>query len=63
MIDKLLERKRAGLELGEGPEIPELSQYILEKMQTFEDVVKGTTFTKPWEPLDAYFRKMLEQTE
>ena len=63
IIDDLLERKRAGIELGEGPVIPELSEFIVQKMQTFQDVVKGTEFTKPWGPLDDYFRETLSTVE
>ena len=59
IIDDLLDRKRAGIELGEGPVIPELSNFIVQKMETFKEIVKGTEFTEPWEPLDDYFRQIL----
>jgi predicted nucleotidyltransferase len=59
IVDDLLDRKRAGIELGEGPVIPELSNFIIQKMETFKEVVKGTEFTEPWEPLDDYFRQIL----
>jgi predicted nucleotidyltransferase len=59
IIDELLERKRAGIELGEGPVIPELSDFIVQKMEAFKEVVKGTEFTEPWESLDDYFRQTL----
>jgi predicted nucleotidyltransferase len=63
IIDDLLARKRAGIELGEGPVIPELSEFIIRKMETFQEAVKGTEFTKPWQPLDDYFREALTTVE
>jgi len=63
IIDELLDRKRAGFELGEAPVIPELSRFIIEKMETFQEVVKGTEFTKEWEPIDNYFRTILDLVE
>lgn len=59
IIDDLLDRKRAGIELGEGTVIPMLSGFIVQKMETIQEVVKGTEFTRPWEPLDDYFRDIL----
>src|SRR5690606_29620391 len=59
IVDGLLDRKRAGVELGEGPAIPELSAFIVEKMESFGEAVEGTEFAKPWEPLDDYFRATL----
>ncbi|MFV0415957.1 MAG: DNA polymerase beta superfamily protein [Chthoniobacterales bacterium] len=60
LIKDLLERKRSDVELGEGPVIPELSQFIIEKMDSFKEAVKGAKFRKPFEPLNDYFRKILE---
>jgi len=34
--------------------IPELSHFIVQKMEAFKEVIKGTEFTEPWEPLDDY---------
>lgn len=59
IVDELLERKRAGRELGEGPVIPELSTFIVQKMKGFKELVEGTEFNRPWEPLDRYFREIL----
>ncbi len=63
ILDDLLERKQSGVELVEEPVIPELAEYINHRMETFQEVVQGTEFTKPWEPLDDYFRKTLASVE
>ena len=63
ILDNLLVRKQSGVELGEEPVIPELAEYISQRMETFQEVVQGTEFTKPWEPLDDYFRKTLANVE
>jgi predicted nucleotidyltransferase len=59
LIDDLLERKRAGFELGEAPAIPALSDFINQEFESFGGVEKTTEHTKPWEPLDIYFRSLL----
>lgn len=61
LIDGLLEKKRGGIELGEAPVIPELSDFIVGKMDEFRKIVKGTEFLREWEPLDAYFRQVLNE--
>ncbi|MGJ8678365.1 MAG: nucleotidyltransferase domain-containing protein [Akkermansiaceae bacterium] len=63
IIDQLIVRKRSGVELGEAPTIPQLSSFINSKMNSFESIVKGTIFTKPWERLDDYFRSTLDSVE
>lgn len=62
-IDKLVKKKREGVELGEAPVIQGLSQFIIEQMESLAEVVKGTEFNRDWEPLDNYFRYILSQTE
>ncbi len=62
LINDLIERKRSGVELGEAPVIPELSAFILEKMECFKGVKKNTEITTPWLPLDNYFRETLKQS-
>ncbi len=59
LIDALLERKRAGFELGEAPTIPALSHFINQQLESFGGAEKTTEHTKPWEPLDTYFRSLL----
>ena len=61
LIDNLLDKKRADVELGEAPVIPELSEYIISKMESYTEVVKGTEFIREWEPLDQYFRDTLKR--
>lgn len=62
-IDELLERKRAGIELGEAPAIPELSDYINQQLASFGETAKVAEFQKPWEPIDDYFRSMVLSIE
>jgi len=59
LIDDLLERKRAGFELGEAPAIPALSDFINQEFESFGGAEKTAEHTKPWEPLDIYFRSLL----
>ena len=58
LVDALLERKRAGVELGDGPPISELSDYINRELESFGELEKTAEPAKPWEPLDAYFRSL-----
>jgi uncharacterized protein len=61
LVDDLLERKRAGVELGEDAAIPELSDFINRGLDSFGEVRKAVEPRKPWEPLDEYFRSLLER--
>ena len=63
VIDDLLERKRSGVELGEGPVIKEIADMIIQKMEAFDGLVKRTEFTQPWDSLDRYFRQILSTVE
>jgi predicted nucleotidyltransferase len=58
LVDALLERKRAGVELGDGPPISELSDFIERELESFGELEKTAEPAKPWEPLDAYFRSL-----
>jgi hypothetical protein len=59
LIDDLLERKRAGFELGEAPAIPALADFINQEFESFGGAEKTAEYTKPWEPLDICFRSLL----
>jgi hypothetical protein len=55
--------KRASNEnlLDKAPQIPIISNYIIEQMVRFNAATKNTQFTKSWKPLDDFFRKMIDQ--
>jgi len=58
-IDLLTERKKSGQELDLEPQIPVISDFIVQQTERFTEVTKETQFTKAWEPLDAMFLQML----
>jgi len=58
-INRLTERKRSGQELDLEPQIPIISDFIVQQTERFTEVTKETQFTKAWEPLDAMFLQML----
>lgn len=62
-IDALLEQKRAGIELGDAPAIPALSDFINRELECFGEPEKNAETAKPWEPLDDYFRSFLGSLE
>jgi len=62
LVDGLLERKRAGIELGEEPPISELSYYINHELESFGELEKTAESASPWEPIDSYFRSVLSQS-
>lgn len=61
-IDELIKKKREGVELGEAPIIPEISQFIITEMDSLDEVVKATDYSCDWKELDNYFRYILTQT-
>jgi predicted nucleotidyltransferase len=59
-IDDLLKRKIVSSELDKGPQIPVLSNFIIDQMEVFTAATKETQFTKAWEPLDDLFRAVIQ---
>lgn len=60
-IDQLAEKKRAGVEMDVGPRIPILSDFLIEKIDSYTDVTKSAQFTRAWAPLDAFFLQTLSR--
>ncbi|MDX1565836.1 MAG: nucleotidyltransferase domain-containing protein, partial [Phycisphaeraceae bacterium] len=61
-VEQLLERKRSGLEMGTGPRIPTLHDYIDRHMDLLEDAARALPAPRGrTSDLNDLFRNMVEQ--
>ncbi len=58
-IELLMERKKSGDESQSGPQIPIISEFIVDQMNRIKAVTKETQFTSEWSRLDEFFRASL----
>jgi hypothetical protein len=60
-IDSLVEQKKAGLELDEGPRIPEISEFVEAELERLEAPPLAGEAAPSTEELNRLFRQTLEE--